>query len=730
MTSSLSSRQVVDAVTAEMGWTDQLITAFRSIHAPPDGARLAEWDLQDALEWMDSDLGDMNETMRAAEYMVGELKKKFLSASESAHSFQSGHCSTTSDLMMSQDSSSGDGGASNPFSESREPSLCGGHGGRGGGTISYRSRLDGSISPRKDGAAQAENPKEISSSDGEDRESLSLSPDDKEELSHTKILEVFDHFPQVQSFQPLVAAILGFWMLLPVLREKVNPPVLKKILGLITDEHKPALPEKTSCQPPKRLFQVGSRYPRRYTKLLEVLKKYGVMGFDLRNLTNIIVGLLFGTLNPFLVSNFIEHIHDVDITKKEVKTTLVFTLMFLSAVMRNTVLVKKPEQLYSFVQFLLENFNKDDNSWIDQIDKSKYDSDFLAAVKVVFEKVCKDFKSISEGKALSEEQIARFQKDLAEFALPEADDMTSHSQKLSEDEVPIVLVESYNRHWFALQNLVPRLLMSRGAPLFEFTGDFSKYAHFFLFFTLLTSSCRKSRNIFHKELEKVLRAFEDVKQKNQRLNVFGKNFETPMSKLFNLIRLLFLEESDAFIDQFFEFDCEGNKFCKDQTSLPGCLSALLDKMHEIANFSFPVYQSMKERIIKNFPNASVAAASGAVAGGGLSAHEGISFRPGQNIKSALKKPSDSATASVFTADALCAHTASQTALAKQLVTIGITTPQASMDLAAKFNEAGVNGLKHDLKGLSKEDVTQTLSSVSVTLTPVQLNKLLQHVAEK
>jgi len=72
--SFLNSAQVVDAVIAKMEWPDHLNQKFRSIPGPPNGARLAEWDLQDALDWMDSDLGDEKETKRAAVYMVGELR--------------------------------------------------------------------------------------------------------------------------------------------------------------------------------------------------------------------------------------------------------------------------------------------------------------------------------------------------------------------------------------------------------------------------------------------------------------------------------------------------------------------------------------------------------------------------------------------------------------------------------------------------------------------------------
>ena len=77
--SFMKSAQVADAVIAKMEWPDHLNQKFRSIPCPPDGARLAEWDLQDALDWMDSDLGDEKETRRAAEYMVGALKQRIAS---------------------------------------------------------------------------------------------------------------------------------------------------------------------------------------------------------------------------------------------------------------------------------------------------------------------------------------------------------------------------------------------------------------------------------------------------------------------------------------------------------------------------------------------------------------------------------------------------------------------------------------------------------------------------
>jgi hypothetical protein len=70
--SFLKSAQVVDAVIAKMEWPDHLNRKFRSIPGPPNGVRLAGWDLQDALDWMDSDLGDEKETKRAAVYMVGD----------------------------------------------------------------------------------------------------------------------------------------------------------------------------------------------------------------------------------------------------------------------------------------------------------------------------------------------------------------------------------------------------------------------------------------------------------------------------------------------------------------------------------------------------------------------------------------------------------------------------------------------------------------------------------
>ena len=72
--SSWSSAKVVDAVIAKMEWLENMNQKFRSIPGPPDSTRLAMWDVQDALDWLENDLGDKNETRRAAEYMVGELR--------------------------------------------------------------------------------------------------------------------------------------------------------------------------------------------------------------------------------------------------------------------------------------------------------------------------------------------------------------------------------------------------------------------------------------------------------------------------------------------------------------------------------------------------------------------------------------------------------------------------------------------------------------------------------
>ena len=66
-----TSAQVVEAVIAKMGWPDNMNQKFRSIPTPPSGERLAGYELQDVLDWMDNDLGDADQTRRAAAYMVG-----------------------------------------------------------------------------------------------------------------------------------------------------------------------------------------------------------------------------------------------------------------------------------------------------------------------------------------------------------------------------------------------------------------------------------------------------------------------------------------------------------------------------------------------------------------------------------------------------------------------------------------------------------------------------------
>jgi hypothetical protein len=589
-------------------------------------------------------------------------------------------------------------------------------------------RCDRSLSPRRCnvvaiGGQTADNDVDVDSS--------SVKPD---ELSHQDILQAFDS-SVVGCFDHLVASILGFWVLLPLLREKVEPKILKKILGLITDEHKPPLPQDVSRHTSKPLYDAGSRYPHRYNKLLITLKKYGIMGFDLRNPINIIIGLLFGTLNPFLVSELIDHLQKAAITNEDNKTTLVFTLMFLSAVMRNTVLVKKPAQLYDFVKFLLASFKKDDETWLQKISRSAFDEDFIAGITVVGAKVFTDFKSIPIGKPLNEEKLRKFNEEIAEFALPDTDCKTALSQKLSDQEIPDVLAQAYDRHWFALQNIVSRLFLRRDSQLFEFNGKFSTQASYFLFLTLLTSSCRRSSTIFQKELEKVLRALKKAMGKSSKqikeLKLFEEELSVPMSKLFVLIRLVFLDESDSFIEKFFTFDESAEtKTIKTENSLRDCFYSLLEKMHETAQFSTPVHDSMKQQLDELFQDVSATEPRRSAAGGGVCANGGHSPHLGTKNKSALKQSSSSpAPASVFTAEALREHTASQSMLAQQLMIIGLTTPDASMALAAKFNEAGVTDLKNDLKGMSKEDVIATLKTVSVTLTPVQLNKLIKHVAE-
>ena len=71
----LTSAQVVDAVITFMtNWTEPMKQKFRAIRGPPDSARLLAWDLQDALDWMDEDLGDMDQAMAAAKYLTEVLK--------------------------------------------------------------------------------------------------------------------------------------------------------------------------------------------------------------------------------------------------------------------------------------------------------------------------------------------------------------------------------------------------------------------------------------------------------------------------------------------------------------------------------------------------------------------------------------------------------------------------------------------------------------------------------
>ncbi len=73
-TRMLTSAQVVDAVVAYMQWPESMTQKFRRIPGPPCGARLQNWDLQDVLDWMDEDLGDIEQTSAAANYMFQVLR--------------------------------------------------------------------------------------------------------------------------------------------------------------------------------------------------------------------------------------------------------------------------------------------------------------------------------------------------------------------------------------------------------------------------------------------------------------------------------------------------------------------------------------------------------------------------------------------------------------------------------------------------------------------------------
>ena len=76
-----TSVQVVEAVIANMKWPDHLNQKFRSIRGCPDSVRLAGWDLQDALDWMDTDLGDEGQTRAAANFMIDVLRLRYLQPS-------------------------------------------------------------------------------------------------------------------------------------------------------------------------------------------------------------------------------------------------------------------------------------------------------------------------------------------------------------------------------------------------------------------------------------------------------------------------------------------------------------------------------------------------------------------------------------------------------------------------------------------------------------------------
>jgi hypothetical protein len=75
-----------------------------------------------------------------------------------------------------------------------------------------------------------------------------------------------------------------------------------------------------------------------------------------------------------------------------------------------------------------------------------FDQDFVDGINAVGAKVFVDFKTIPKGKPLTEEQLKKFDEETKCFALPDTDDKTNQSQKMSADEIPDVLVQAYERH--------------------------------------------------------------------------------------------------------------------------------------------------------------------------------------------------------------------------------------------------------------------------------------------
>jgi hypothetical protein len=544
--------------------------------------------------------------------------------------------------------------------------------------------------------------------------------------------------------------ILYFWDVLPPLRDgSVKPKVLKKLLSMIIEEHKPPIPSECTSREQKNLVCPGASVPKRYRTLLDILGKTGIMGFSLKDPIDLMVGLLFGTLNSQLVVNLMQALQEADLSNEDEKRKYTCVLLFLAALMRNTILVKSPIMLYQFITFLIENFNSDTGIVIDSLSAEDFSSEFKDGLKIVFVKVFADFKKLPSGKPLSAKDLSVFKAKIAELSVPEGDDCKSRtSQFMADIDIPTVLTESHGRHMFAVQELTRRLLLADGGDtLFEFNNDFSEDGPFFLFLSLLTSTCRKSSTILQKEFEKVMASLKKAIESKEKRCIhsayfFGKEFEKGASKFFALIRLVFLSESDAFIAQFFCLE-KGKKTMRNPSSLKNCVASLYDKMNENAKFSKPVQVSMRSQIMEVFPFAKFATdisdtpeeGSRPAAGGGECAKPS-SFQPARQLqqqsatappKSALKQQQP-VSASAFTASALSAHTADQAKLANILHAIGLTSPDGSMNLASKFMEAGISDLKSDLLGLSKEDIIETLKCVTVILTPVQLKKLMTYVS--
>ncbi len=552
MNSSLFCRQIVNAVIAKMQWSDGLNQKFRSISGPPNVDRLAEWELQDALDWMDSDLGDVNETRRAAEYMVGELKQNLLSASASAQfSGVNRHCLHS--LHESQPVARGGGGGFN---------------------------LDRSVSPRDHGndtGRDSDPCDELSDGDIVDN-------DLKEE---DLMIEVFRNLERkhLSHFSDIIRCMNALFMQQTVLTESgFTEKDILRFFRLVIKVFSPEPPKRSSKVPrkPNRSKQDQSESTKRLQILMNIWKRTGIQNFRCDAL-KIIRGIFFATANPMLVNLIITAIHSVDsFADLRMKRMCLFLIALAAGISCDSPIVKEPQLLVDFFNNVFEaisqgmdesNFDFDRESVLPDEYFSQHFADdawhVLDHVNTMFAKIPNSAPAESSRKPAAKKQQAASAADerpFDGFDIQVLDDVTimSACSIIDAQRLPFFMQHIFHCFYHTLKLLE--------TPIEDIMGLTTKRSLEFVILSLLHASMQPIPAIAFTQFSSLLSMIEKVGA--TRFFIAHEKSADFSSRLGCLARLLRPEDdkADEFLKAHFAHDM--NAFANRSTTLASVMMDL------------------------------------------------------------------------------------------------------------------------------------------------------------